>query len=272
MSAGAGAGTRLMVFGDDGSPGADVAWLWVCTHQWEGWRAEVVTAAPATLPPEPSGSSPEPKEWDSPHARLRVSQSALASIRHLREEADPRVVLGRRSDADLLVVGPRGLGHVKALLVGSTTEWLLHHPPAPLAIVRSAAPVRRVVACVDGSVHAQAAVDAFARLPWAGGTEVVVFSVYDGWSDIESGQAGALASLAREGVTATSMDVRGRGAHTILEQLDELRPQLVLLGTRGLTGWRRMTLGSTAGAVARATTCSVLLACVTHPEPDPAPA
>jgi nucleotide-binding universal stress UspA family protein len=42
-------------------------------------------------------------------------------------------------------------------------------------------------------------------------------------------------------------------------------PDLVALGTRGLTGMRRLHHGSTAGAIARAAPCSVLLACA---EPD----
>ena len=35
---------RTLVFGDDGSPAADVAWLFINNHRWPGWRLEVVTA------------------------------------------------------------------------------------------------------------------------------------------------------------------------------------------------------------------------------------
>ena len=258
---GAKPGTGLIVFGDDGSSNADVAWLWVCNHRWSGWRAEVVTATPPPFPPPSWDYRGDLVEWDSPHPRILVAQSELVSVRHLTGAYDPRVLLGERSDADLLLVGSRGLGHLKALLLGSTTEWLLHHPPAPLAVVRRAAPVRSVVVCVDGSVHAQAAVEAFARLPWASDTQVRVLTVHDGRADVDAAQAGALKALSAAGVAASVHEEKGKATHAILHELSATQPELVVLGTRGLTGWRRLRLGSTAAAVVRATDCSSLVAC-----------
>ena len=57
--------TRLLVMGDDGSTGADVAWLWVCNHRWPGWRAEVVTADRPLVPAVTEGPV-EAEEWESP--------------------------------------------------------------------------------------------------------------------------------------------------------------------------------------------------------------
>lgn len=37
--------------------------------------------------------------------------------------------------ADLIVVGPRGLGAVSRLILGSITSWLLHEVPCPIAVV-----------------------------------------------------------------------------------------------------------------------------------------
>lgn len=260
----------LLVFGDDGSPGADIAWLWVCNHRWPGWRADIVTATLPPLRPLPEDEQVDLTEWDSPHRRLLVPQSELTAVRHLTASHDPRILLGDRGDAEVLVVGSSGVGHLRALLVGSTTEWLLHHPPTTLVVVRSATPVRRVLACVDGSVHAQRAVEAFAGLPWATQAEVAVLGVADGRSDIETGQANALETLEAAGITAVAKQARGKPAHRILEWIDDTGAQLVVLGTRGLTGWKRLRLGSTAGAVVRAARCSALVACVDD-EPDAEP-
>ncbi len=41
------------------------------------------------------------------------------------------------ADADLIVVGPRGIGGVARTILGSVTTWLLHDAPCPVAIVPS---------------------------------------------------------------------------------------------------------------------------------------
>jgi nucleotide-binding universal stress UspA family protein len=180
---------------------------------------------------------------------------------------DPRIMLDARSDADLIVVGPRNLSRTKAMVLGSTTEWLLHHPPAPLAIVRSATTVRRVLACIDGSAHAQAAVQAFTTFPWARDVEVIVVKANEG-RPTSAGIPEALASLESVGISATIDAVEGSPTDMILHQIELREPQLVVLGTRGLTGWKRLRLGSTAGLVVRAARCSILVACAEPPGQD----
>jgi nucleotide-binding universal stress UspA family protein len=258
---------KLMVFGDDGSAGADVAWLWVCNHRWPGWRAEVLTATQPPFPPLSGDHPAELTEWDSPHRRQLFTESELGSIRTLTVAQDPRIMLDARSDADLIVVGPRSLSRTKAMILGSTTEWLLHHPPAPLAIIRSASAVRRVLVCVDGSAHAQAAVQAFSRFPWAADAEVFVVNVDDGRSPT-NGIGAALATLDSVGVSAKVDTVEGSPTDMILDQIEALEPHLIVIGTRGLTGWDRLRVGSTAGLVAHTARCSILLACTEQPQHD----
>ena len=46
--------SRTLVFGDDSSPAADIAWLFINNHQWPGWSLEVVAAhMPETAAPLP---------------------------------------------------------------------------------------------------------------------------------------------------------------------------------------------------------------------------
>ncbi|MDH4365858.1 MAG: universal stress protein [Acidimicrobiia bacterium] len=256
-----GEAAHLLVMGDDGSTGADVAWLWVCNHRWPGWRAEVVTADRPRVPAVASAPAVA-EEWESPHPRLLTAHSELASVRALTVARDQRLALNDRSDADLLVVGPHNQGRVRTMLLGSTTEWLLHHPSAPIAVIRSATPVRRVLVTADGSAHARAALGAFCRLPWASQTEALVLGVSDGWSQPGDAVEGAVAELDAAGVKATGLVAEGRVTRKILDHIDELDAQLVVLGTRGLSGWDRLRLGSTASAVARGARCSCLVACV----------
>ena len=48
-----------------------------------------------------------------------------------------RVLVERAQGADLLVLGSRGLGDFKSLLLGSVSQECSHHSPVPLVIVRN---------------------------------------------------------------------------------------------------------------------------------------
>ena len=45
------------------------------------------------------------------------------------------MLLEEAQDADLLVVGSRGLGGFRGLLLGSVSQQCAHHAPCPLVIV-----------------------------------------------------------------------------------------------------------------------------------------
>jgi nucleotide-binding universal stress UspA family protein len=73
-----------------------------------------------------------------------------------------RAVLTAAEDADLVVVGARGLGGFKGLLLGSVSHGVLRGAHCPVAVVRGdrgSEPVRRILVGIDGSDHARAALD-----------------------------------------------------------------------------------------------------------------
>ena len=252
--------TRTVVFGDDLSPGADVAWQFINAHRWSGWRLDVVTAeAPAVpgivLPID--ATTPHP--WDPPHPRGASADAEFAEVANLTAIGDSRVVLSRASD--LLVIGPRGPGLLKALHLGSTAEWLLLHPPAPLLIARHGHRVQRIFVCADGSPHAGRVAEVLARLPWVADTEVTVLVVDDGRVDVAAAAEGVSRRLTPTGAAVEVVVERGPTTATIHATLAVAAPDLVAMGTRGLTGLQRLRLGSTASAIARAAECSVLVAC-----------
>jgi nucleotide-binding universal stress UspA family protein len=89
---------------------------------------------------------------------------------------------------------------------------------------------------------------------------VTVLAVDDGWADTDFGREQAMAACAKAGVEAKDVLVRGKPAQVILEEIEERPADLVVLGKRGMAGWRLLRLGSTAAPVARAAPCSVLIA------------
>ncbi len=255
-----------LTFGDDGSAAADVAWLWISEHSWTGWRLRVVTVADVPIaPPPPEEARLHP--WDPPRPRQPFEETGFAGIEHLTARIDPRLALS--TPTDLLVIGPKGPGILKGLGLGSTAEWLVHHPPSPLVVARTGATTRRVLACHDGSPHAQRALTALAGLPWAGDVELVVVTVDDGRADVDVASAMIDEALAGGSVEATRVVVADRDPTAVIVREYRARdPDLLVLGTVGLTGWRRLRVGSTAGAVSRSIPGSLLLARADLPDDE----
>jgi nucleotide-binding universal stress UspA family protein len=251
------AGTPLLVLGDDGSPSAESAWSWVLAQPWQGWALEVVTVVPVPLPDAEARGETEPEPVGR---RTPPEELGFASSAHVVVQGDSREVLTGMTEADLVVIGPRGKSPLERLLVGSTANALLTAPPSPVLVVRTRGPVRRVIACTDGSPHAAAAIRALAALPLAASASVTVLGVHDDRSPVDEGLAKARSILAEAGIDATTQTEEGMVPGIVLREIDELGADLVVLGTRGLTGLRRLWLGSTASAIAQSAPCSVLVA------------
>lgn len=151
-AAGPASETGLIVVGIDDSPGADHALRWAITEgRLRGSRVKAVYA----WTPLSSGSGlaeglsslVDPMASIAPTGEAgRVVTSVLERVRaefphfdQLEGEAvlgDPAfALLEAANDADLIVVGTRGRGGVRELLLGSTSTACAHHSHRPLAII-----------------------------------------------------------------------------------------------------------------------------------------
>lgn len=246
-----------LVFGDDGCAGSDLAWLWVHSQSWPGWELVVLHAdAPMpgmTVAAEEASAHPS----EGPPERPSFAEAQFTGTKSLVARADPRVALCEPLGADLLVVGPAS-GGLGPWHLGSTTEWLLQGPPAPIVVARGGRSVRKVLVATDGSPHADAAIEALIRLPLSAQAKIDVLAVTDGDVD-QSVSAGAVGRLRDKGLDATERHAKGRPHRAVLAAAAD-GYDLVVLGTRGRHGLERLRLGSTASAVVRHAPCSVLVA------------
>lgn len=248
----------ILAFGDDRSAEADVCWDWIASHMWDGWNLEVVTAeAPEDMHPVTEEQA-ELHPWEPSQPR-DATGLGFTLVEHLRAEVDPRVALISRP-WDLVAIGPRGSGLLKRLHLGSTADWLLREPTSPLVIAHQAGPVRRVLVAADGSPHARRAMQCLVSLPWIAETAVHVVAVEDGRIDAETAAANAEKELDSLEVEVESVIRTGRPTQTILDVCQELVPDLVVMGARGVMGLKRVVIGSTTAAVAGSTDHSILVA------------
>jgi nucleotide-binding universal stress UspA family protein len=136
-----------VVVGVDGSEGSRKALRWAAaeaTARGDDLELVHVWEPPQAYAPHGLGAyplDPEPIR-DAARSLLEdlVSEArALAPKIDIRGElvegAPAQALLEHARTADLLVVGSRGLGGFKSLLLGSVSQQVVHHAPCPIVIV-----------------------------------------------------------------------------------------------------------------------------------------
>ena len=217
--------------------------------------------------------------------RVRAAHPDLHLEVFTRSGSPGSILVDASRDAELVVVGARGLGAVKGLLFGSVSVHVCAHSHAPVVVVHEAAshtlPDTRVVVGVDGSETSQAALAfAFAQAASRGvGLTVVHTWQVDGvegasaslvwsvdWAQLGEQERSVVAeALAGFGEQYPDVDVRRHVAQGHpAEELARLSENacLLVVGTRGrgtVSGWLK---GSVSQAVLRAAHCPVA---VVHP-------
>lgn len=258
---------RKLTFGDDHSPGSDLAWEWIAHQTWPQWILDVITVEGNGHPTEDSPLGYEALREITPAQPREVPATAgFAEVHYLTAQHDPRLVLSNCPDSTLLVVGPRGKGLLKALHIGSTAEWLMQCPSTPLVIAQQGAPVTRILVGVDGSTHAAAAVDLLAQLPFIDGATVTVVGIIEVENAIREKVSEAANKLAAANAEVHAVLVEPdplaltvNPKLSILEVVKREQPQLVVMGTKGMTGLKRIRVGSVASGVTHSVDCSVML-------------
>ena len=136
--------TDVVVVGVDGSEGSLRALRWAAEEaRIRGARLRVLRAWSYADQPE-GGFDPAYDEeaarrvLDESIASLGTDSSGLKIERRIVCDLPARALLDAAADADLLVVGSRGLGGFQGLLLGSVSQQVVHHAPCPIVIVPGA--------------------------------------------------------------------------------------------------------------------------------------
>lgn len=201
-------------------------------------------------------------------ARRVALQPQLATGRVLDE-------ISRQADAtsvDLVVLGARGAGFLRRLMLGTTSERLLRRATRPLLVVKQTprAPYRRVLVAVDFSPWSVHAIEAARRVaPHARLLLITAFGVpFEGKLQLagvdtqtiehyrRQAQASArqqLDALARQaGLKPGHWDacvIEGDAWQRIVEQEQEQDCDLVVLGKHGQSAAEELLLGSVTKSV-----------------------
>lgn len=193
MSTGDGTGTRRWIVGHDDSEPAEHALEWALGHA-DG-RADRIEIVAAWQPPV-YGPYPVDGAAALPYDDAALARATAAHVREVaaaaagrssvpitgvtHEGGAARVLLEASEGADLLVVGSRGRGGFRRLLLGSTSSQCVSHAECPTVVVRGPAPTatERIVVGVDGSPNSLAALEWTLAFAPPGGS-ILIGTVWD---------------------------------------------------------------------------------------------
>ena len=200
------------------------------------------------------------------------------------------VELAEELGVGLVILGGQGHGRIRRALMGSVSTSVLRHAHCSILIVRGhggseqerESLVGKVLVAMDGSEGASAAARAAMEIAKATGSEVhVAYAMQEEryrphlgpemWERWEEGFEHAKRS-ARSWVEEQANGMRGEGTKTVESHLllgrpdaaivwlaEELGAGLLLVGSRGLGGIRRVLIGSVSDSVVRHAHCSVMV-------------
>ncbi len=206
-----------------------------------------------------------------------IAQTPGASGRTICETA-------RNWEADVIVVGHRGLTGVKELMQGSVSNYLVHHAPcAVLTVLAQADPSwQNILVAIDGSTIAHQAFDQALALAQSTGARLhllnvlsvedkgspSIFSLRDPdferkWETFAKPSLDMLRShqaIAQAAGVETEIHQKlgSNPGRVICDLAQGLQFNLIVVGRRGLTGLAEMLMGSVSNYVTHYAPCSVL--------------
>lgn len=292
--------TRVLV-GIDGSPHAARALRWaVSLAGGDGVEVVHVFSVPMALPISGAELYPVP-DVDGLISEARSSlrgwvtetvPAVADDLRlHVREGAPAREILevARAREVDLIVVGSRGLGGFRGMLLGSVSRQIAAHAPCPVAVIPEAGEPRlaggEIVVGVDGSRASRAALRWAMDLTQRTGGKVLALATvglalrtealaFDGRLEplVDHGELQARADellrsviaheLGEDGERVIREATVGDAASTLLARAEDA--DLLVVGSRGLGGFERLLLGSVSHHCATHAPCPVVIV----PDPD----
>lgn len=196
---------------------------------------------------------------------------------------------------DLVVLGTRGLSKISGFLLGSVSEWVLNEAPCSVLIVRGKPRPKKstkgmnILLATDGSPDAQKGVEFVKKFSFPSSTVLTVLHIVrkkvhqtaqllttdrtqvaefnklaEDLLQVRGREGTKLLEATRKALSRRELKIVenlafGREAEEILKASKRIRADLVVVGSKGLTGLRRILLGSVSHKVVRYALCSVLV-------------
>ncbi len=206
----------------------------------------------------------------------------ISHVQKIHQEGHPvNVILETTQSAksDLIILGARGLGQVKELILGSTSHRVLMHAPCSTMILKEPlTQLTKILLPIEGEEDTNAALQFLALQPFRKAVAIDVFAVWPqpqlAWP-VTLGQSKLLEThaieeaqermksvtdkLAQMGYAAETKVGMGDPAFAVLEQTKASQADMIVMGTHGRGGLARFFMGSVSHTVLHQAPCPVLI-------------
>jgi len=215
-------------------------------------------------------------------AGKKIIRNAEELFREAGIEVDARLVtsedpaefilqLVKDEGYDLVVIGNRAVNQSERYSLGSVTEKVARHAECPVLIVKKKPKVEKILTAVDGSKHADKALEFAIQLAKNYSANLALLHVEEdkliriGGPQVVDcvGTVGECilkdASTKIKGISFNKMLEYGSPAETIIKVAKKANVDLIVIGSRGLSSVRRYLLGSVSDDISIHARSSVLI-------------
>jgi len=208
-----------------------------------------------------------------------LAEKHRALIKTVCEEGEPheRIIdLAQAENCDLIVIGRRGLRRLERVLVGSVTARVIGYSPIDVLVVTRDTTVgfKKVLIATDGSRYSEAA--QMRAIDFAGsyGGELVAVSAVDVPPELYAESPKTVEELVKKaktyveavkkeaeqaGIKTETIVREGEAYRVITDTAKETGANIIVMGSHGRTGLKRLLMGSVTEKVIGHTPCPVLV-------------
>lgn len=209
----------------------------------------------------------------------KIAETERALIKTVCEEGETyeRIVdLADAENCDVIVVGRRGRRHFERALVGSVTARVIGHTQRDVLVVPNNTVLgwRKILVATDGSKYSAVAVDKAVAFAKSYGGGLVVVSIVDVPTEFYAEAPKAVEDMIRKakeytaavkkqaeaaGVKAETFIGEAEADEAIIKLAAEQGVDMIVVGSHGRTGLRRLLMGSVTEKVIGNAPCPVLV-------------
>ncbi len=200
----------------------------------------------------------------------------MKTVREEGETFERIVDLADAENADVIVMGRRGLRKMARVLVGSVTARVIGHTQRDVLVVPSGAVLgwKRIVVATDGSRFSSVATDKAISFAKAYGGSLSVLSVVDVPTELYAEAPQAVEDMIKKAkqytrnvkkqaesvnVAAETFIGEAEADQAIVNLAKEQEAEMIIVGSHGRTGLRRLLMGSVTEKVIGNATCPILV-------------